>query len=329
MKNNTNNLIDSDHLENQNNQHTHYNLEFLGNGKEWFKIIIINWLLTILTLGIYYPWARAKSLRYMYGKTVLNNEHFHFSGTGKEMFRGFIKVILGYVLLSVLIGVISLITPILAGVVLYLVVFLFIPFAIHGSFKYKMSRTSYRGIRFGYRGERKEFILNFIKWVFLTIITLGIYSFWLEMNVRKYTHENIRYGDVEFTNTSDGGDWFGVMFFGYIKTIFSFGIYVFWWQRDIFDYYINNIGMKKGDQIVKCHSTATGGDFFELIIGNLFIIIFSFGLGIAWVDIRTQKFIFEHIKMEGNINFSEISQTEEEYKDAFGEDAMDFFEIEI
>mgnify|MGYP000272311800 CR=1 FL=1 len=59
------------------------------------------------------------------------------------------------------------------------------------------------------------------------------------------------------------------------------------------------------------------------------IYLFSFGLGIAWADMRIQKFIFDHIKMEGDINFTEISQTEEEYKDAFGEDAMDFFEIEI
>jgi uncharacterized membrane protein YjgN (DUF898 family) len=149
------------------------------------------------------------------------------------------------------------------------------------------------------------------------------------MKVRKYTHENIRYGDVEFTNTSDGGDWLGVVLIGYFASIFSLGIYFFWWQKDIFEYYINNIGMKKGDQIVKCYSTATGGGFFKLIMGNLLIIIFSFGLGIAWADMRIQKFIFDHIKMEGDINFTEISQTEEEYKDAFGEDAMDFFEIEI
>ena len=319
--------IKSDNLEN--NCEQSYNLQFLGSGKEWFKIIIINWLLTALTLGIYYPWARAKSLRYIYGKTVLNNEHFHFSGTGKEMFRGFIKVILGYVLLLIVFFFLNLINPILAVILLYLAILFFIPFAIHGSFKYKMSRTSYRGIRFGYRGDRKEFILNFIKWIFLTIITLGIYSFWMDMQVRKYTHENIRYGDVEFTNTSKGGDWLGVVLIGYFASVFSLGIYFFWWQKDIFEYYINNIGMKKGDQIVKCRSTATGGGFFKLIMGNLLIIIFSFGLGIAWADMRIQKFIFDHIKMEGDINFTEISQTEEEYKDAFGEDAMDFFEIEI
>ena len=319
--------IKSDNLEN--NCEQSYNLQFLGSGKEWFKIIIINWLLTVLTLGIYYPWARAKSLRYIYGKTVLNNEHFHFSGTGKEMFRGFIKVILGYVLLLIVFFFLNLINPILAVILLYLAILFFIPFAIHGSFKYKMSRTSYRGIRFGYRGDRIEFILNFIKWIFLSIITLGIYSFWMDMQVRKYTHENIRYGDVEFTNTSKGGDWLGVVLIGYFASVFSLGIYFFWWQKDIFEYYINNIGMKKGDQIVKCRSTATGGGFFKLIMGNLLIIIFSFGLGIAWADMRIQKFIFDHIKMEGDINFTEISQTEEEYKDAFGEDAMDFFEIEI
>ena len=327
MNDNTNNPIESDIIENHNKQN--YHLEFLGNGKEWFKIIIINWLLTVLTLGIYYPWARAKSLRYIYGKTVLNNEHFHFSGTGKEMFRGFIKVLLGYVLLGVLYIVLSSINAFLALVVIYLLFILIIPFAIHGSFKYKMSRTSYRGIRFGYRGERKEFVLSFFKWIFLSIITLGIYSYWMQMNVRKYTHENIRYGDVEFTNTSNGGDWFGVLLIGYLLSVISLGVYFFWWQRDIFEYYINNIGMKKGNQIVKCNSTATGGGFFKLIMGNLLIIVFSFGLGIAWADMRNQKFIFDHIKMEGNINFSEISQTEEEYKDALGEDAMDFFEIEI
>ncbi|WP_410482280.1 DUF898 family protein [Riemerella anatipestifer] len=53
-----------------------------------------------------------------------------------------------------------------------------IPFAIHGSFRYRMSRTSYRGIRFGYRGNRKEFIKKFLKWTLFTIVTFGIYAAW-------------------------------------------------------------------------------------------------------------------------------------------------------
>lgn len=44
---------------------------------------------------------------------------------------------------------------------------------------------------------------------------------------------------------------------------------------------------------------------------------------------RTQKFICANVKMEGDINIDEIHQNEEEYTNAFGEDAMDFFEIDL
>lgn len=83
------------------NQTQNYRLEFFGKGSDYFAIMIVNWLLTLITLGFYYPWARAKRLRYVYGQTALNDERFHFAGTGKEMFRGFIKIILFYIAVMV------------------------------------------------------------------------------------------------------------------------------------------------------------------------------------------------------------------------------------
>jgi len=44
---------------------------------------------------------------------------------------------------------------------------------------------------------------------------------------------------------------------------------------------------------------------------------------------RTQRFIWNHIKMEGDINLNEIHQTEEEYTNAFGEGALDFFDFDL
>lgn len=308
-----------------------YRFEFFGKGSEYFAIVIVNWLLTIVTLGFYYPWARAKKLRYVYGQTALNDERFHFSGTGKEMFRGFIKVILFYIAVVVFYVLLLVVveSPSLAILFLYLAIFAIVPFAIHGSLRYRMSRTSYRGIRFGYRGNRNELVKNFFKWVFFTIITFGIYGSWLLMNVRKYTHKNIRYGDVEFSNNANGLDWFLLNLKGYFFTIITLGIYFFWWKSKIFAYYIDNMKMIKDEQNIKCSSTATGTGFFELLVINFFISAFTFGFGKAWVDMRTQKFIFENIKMEGDINIDEIHQTEEEYTNAFGEDTMDFFEIDL
>ena len=308
-----------------------YRLAFFGKGTDYFSIMIVNWLLTLITLGIYYPWARAKRLKYIYGNTALNNERFHFSGTGKEMFFGFIKIILFY--FAVMATYVLLITvaesPILALIILYLAIFAITPFAIHGSFRYRMSRTSYRGIRFGYRGDRNEFVRNFLEWAFFTVISLGIYGAWLQMNIRRYTHEHIRYGEVEFANDANGADWFILNLKGYILTILTLGIYLFWWQRSIFSYYIDNLSMSKGEQNIRCYSTATGGGFFKLLVVNLLLIVFTLGFGKAWADMRTQKFLCDHIEMEGDIAINEINQTEEEYTNAFGEDAMDFFEIDL
>lgn len=308
-----------------------YKFEFWGTGMEYFEILIINWVLTLITLGMYYPWAKANRLRYMYGNTMLDDQRFHFSGTGKEMFKGFIKLILIYI--GIMVVYFSLIyfikSPILALLFLYMAILAIIPFAIHGSMRYRMSRTSYRGIRFGYRGDRGEFTKKFYLDLFLTIITLGIYGSWFQMNLLRYTHEHVRYGDVEFSNDSNGGDWFVLNLKGYILTVLTLGIYSFWWHSERFEYYINNISAYKGDQKLRCRSTATGGDFFGLLVVNFLIVVFTLGFGKAWADVRTQKFICEHVEINGNINLAEITQTEEEYINAFGEDTLDFFDIDI
>lgn len=312
------------------NQAQKYQLQFFGDGGAYFKILIVNFILILLTLGFYYPWARAKKLRYIFGQAALNDEHFHFSGTGKEMFKGFIKFILYFVVIGIIAGLLfKFVSPILAIPFLYIGLLAIVPLVIHGSYRYRMSRTSYRGIRFGYRGDRNEFIGNFFKWLLLTILTLGIYGFWLQMHVRRYTHQNIRYGDVEFSNDASGTDWFFLNLKGFFLTLITLGIYIFWWEKDIFNFYINHMEMTKGEQEVKCFSTATGGGVFKLEIVNFLMIVFSLGIAIPWAEIRSYKFFWGHIEMEGDINLNEIHQTEEEYKEAFGDVGMDLLDIDL
>jgi len=309
---------------------TDYQLEFNGKGSEFFSVTIVNWLLTILTLGFYYPWAKARKLQFLYGETSLNGDSFSFHGTGKEMFRGFIKAILiiGF-LYSLFFLFLYLKLPVLAIVILYLGILALVPFAIHGSYRYRMSRTSWRGIRFGYRGNRKEFSINFFKWLFFTIFSFGIYGSWMSINMRNYILGNIRFGDVEFNSDGDGGDYFMLNLKGYLLTVCTLGIYAFWWQQELFEYYINNLSMSKGDKEIALNSTVTGGGFFKLAIVNILIIIGTLGIGYAWVVTRTMKYIFENIEMEGNIDLNLLSQTEENYKDATGEDIGDFLDMDF
>ena len=46
-------------------------LDFGGSGFEYFKIWIVNILLILITLGVYYPWAKVRNQRYFLCKTQL------------------------------------------------------------------------------------------------------------------------------------------------------------------------------------------------------------------------------------------------------------------
>lgn len=307
-----------------------YSLGFHGTGSELFGIIIVNWLLSIITLGFYYPWAKAKQLSYMFGATSLNNDRFAFHGTGKEMFKGFIKALIIFVVLYGIL-IVSMMNQLLyIGLgIFYLGLIALVPLAIHGTYKYRMSRTSWRGIRFGYRGERGELFSVFIKGILLTVLSIGIYGSWFAMNLRNYIFSNIKFGNIEFKSNASGSRYFVLVLKGYFLSIITLGIYSFWWMSEIFAFYVNNITMHKDEQEIRLKSTATGVGFLGLILGNLIIIVFTLGLGFAWTQVRTMNFIANNIELEGNIDLDTINQTEEEFTDATGEDVSDFLDLDI
>src|SRR5687768_2531582 len=74
-------------------EHRTYSLGFYGKGMEYFKIQIVNTILSILTLSLYYPWAKEKSLKYLYNKNTFEGTPFVFTGTGREMFKGYVKAL--------------------------------------------------------------------------------------------------------------------------------------------------------------------------------------------------------------------------------------------
>lgn len=307
-----------------------YKLSFHGMGGEYFGVVIVNWLLTAITLGFYYPWAKANQLKYLYGASALNGDRFAFHGTGKEMFKGFIKAILIFVIIYGGFIVFFAMDMLGIGVLFfYLAILAIIPLAIHGSYRYRMSRTSWRGIRFGYRGNRKELIINFFKWFVFTLLTLGIYGSWFSMNLRKYVLDHVRLGSLEFNYKGEGGDFFLLNLKGYFLSIITLGIFMFWWQADLFAYYVDNLTVNKDGKQIRFKSTATGSDFFILLIVNLLLLICTLGLGYAWVVTRTMDFVLSKIQMEGDIDLNTISQTEGHFTDATGEDVGDILDLDF
>ena len=148
------------------------NFRFTGDSLEYFKIWIVNILLTIITLGIYSPWAKVRTLRYFHGNTWLNDSSFAYLADPVKILKGRI-IALG---LLAIYWVCVKFSPqyslwALSGLVLLL------PFILVTSMAFRMRNTAYRNIRFHFRCDYLSAYRMFILPIgFILIITAVIYT---------------------------------------------------------------------------------------------------------------------------------------------------------
>lgn len=122
-------------------------LVFHGTGKGYFKIWIVNILLTIVTLGIFGAWALVRSKRYFYNNTELSGSRFDYKATGGTIFVSWLCFIIYiFSLEGALIGGHS-----LTGGVLGLLLILFLPYLLVQSIRYQMQSTTLNNVRFNFK----------------------------------------------------------------------------------------------------------------------------------------------------------------------------------
>jgi uncharacterized membrane protein YjgN (DUF898 family) len=130
--------------------------EFNGTIKEFLPLWLKTLGLTLVTLGIYRFWATAEIRRYLWSSTEILDEPLEFTGTGKELFIGFLLALLLFILPVSLLnfGLPFLFKsfPAQVGGILtlfYLYIFVITNFAMYRAQRYRLTRTLWRGIRGG------------------------------------------------------------------------------------------------------------------------------------------------------------------------------------
>jgi len=304
---------------------------FTGRGSDLFAVLIVNWLLTMLTLGLYYPWAKARRLQYYYEHTELDGHPLHFHGSGRELFVGFILAVGLLVLLYVgFLGLVLTGAEAPAFLLLFGGLLALVPLILHGTYRYRAARSSWRGIRFGYRGGRGALYSIFLRDGLLTVLTLGIYSSWFVMHLRNYVLGNLRWGSSRFTYRGDGLAFLLLNLKGYFLTLVTLGIYWFWWQRDLFHYHVDNLSWEFADgRSLRFKGKASGPGFMGLIIVNLLLVVLTLGIGYAWAEVRTMRFILDHVELDGDADLDGVLQTEQEQQGAVAEELGDLLDIGI
>jgi uncharacterized membrane protein YjgN (DUF898 family) len=75
-------------------------------------------------------------------------------------------------------------------------------------------------------------------------------------------------------------------------------------------------------------ATITGFSLFRLLLGNLFVIVLTLGLGWPWATVRTMRFWCRNLSLEGAVDLAAIQQ-EAQPASATGEGLLGLLEADL
>jgi uncharacterized membrane protein YjgN (DUF898 family) len=285
-------------------------LFFHGSGRSLFSIYIVNMLLTLISLGVYYFWGKVRVRSYLLSESEFEGDRFAYHGTGKELLIGFLKAgLLVGVPLVLLRTVVPLlgrgpVFRILAGVASYFIILVVIPFAMVGARRYRLSRTSWRGIRFSFRGEAIAFIKLFLTGSLLTSLTLGIYYPFFETRRYGFMVSHSYLGNQKFAFDGQGRGLFGRYLLTLFLTPFTLGLCWLWFLARKQRYFWEHTTFGGA----RFHSEVTGGRIFLLYLGNGLLLLLTLGFGWPWAVVRSIRFTFRYLSLEGPLDEASIQQ---------------------
>ena len=119
---------------------------FSGKTGEFFKIWMVNILLTICTVGIYSAWAKVRTKRYFYGNTSINGDSFAYHADP-------VSILVARLIVAVLIvgGGYWAGEKILGNAIYLTFLSLFLPWAMVRGFAFNARNSSYRNVRFHFQ----------------------------------------------------------------------------------------------------------------------------------------------------------------------------------
>jgi len=265
-------------------------------------------LLSIFTLGIYSFWGRTEIRRYLYNEVLAGDDRFEWHGTPLELLIGWLKAIA--ILIVIYVGFFlatlsgSEWVKIGAVLLLYLGIFALMPFILVGSTRYRLSRTSLRGIRFSSSARVGEFAKLYFKGLFFTLLTLGFYSPWFANNIVGYLTKTTRYGDQSFNYDGEGKTLFGpyvAMLFLLLPTLYLISFWYLARQQRHF-YCHTTFGAARFD------CTIRGRQLLWMMFSNALLVIFTLGIGYPWAVIRNLRLQCETVRLYGNVDLTSVNQ---------------------
>jgi uncharacterized membrane protein YjgN (DUF898 family) len=187
---------------------------FSGTGAEYFGIWIVNVLLTIITLGIYAAWAKVRRTRYFYDNTRLNGSSFEYHGNAVAILKGRIialVLVFGYQFAFKF--------SMILGWTLFALVAAVFPWLMWKSLQFKLYNSSYRGIRFGFRGSLEKAYQAYLLMPLAALFTMYLAMPVAHQQIKQFQHDESRFGRTHFSFHATIGQFYKIYLIGFLVMV--------------------------------------------------------------------------------------------------------------
>ncbi len=332
--------------------------EFTGNGKEFFRIWIVNLFLSVLTLGIYSAWAKVRTQRYFYSHTHLDGTCFEYTANPKQILLG--RVIAVFVLAVTYLG--QSFFPEFSYWILLPAVFI-LPWIILKSLQFRARNSVYRNIQFHFRGNYQEAVLTIVGYSLLSVLSLGLLSGFALKKYYEFVVTNSGYGDTHFLFETTTGEYYkfivtlilllivlaltvsfglGIIFFA-ISTLFETSqelaaqfitgglLLVYVWQFAFIKARTVNL-MYSGILVPEWYTfdtSITTWDVFKLYIINGILILLTLGLYIPFAKIKMAQYRVDHLQLRSTQSLDQFEFSQDPAVNAIGQEVGDIFDFGV
>ena len=327
--------------------------EFTGNASEYFRIWIVNTLLTILTLGIYSAWAKVRNKQYFY-------RHLRVDGSSFEYLANPVAILKGRLIAAAALGLLfgsQYYSPILYGALL-VALLLVTPWVVVKALAFNARNSAYRNIRFAFVGRTGEAAGLYLGMTLLNVVSCGTGLPYVEWRFTSFFVWRHLYGDLPFRWHSQSSQYYKAYLVALALAVPGFvmlvalmftltrgrspedmnavflpvmaGFYAYllvpgaFLRASLANLLYN--GMQIGEH--RLSSRQRGSELLALYVTNLLGIILSLGLLIPWAKVRLAAYRARCLTLHATGSLRAERLVDEEHS-AIGEGMTDLGDFDL
>ncbi len=240
------------------------------------RIALRNTFFNLLTLGFYRFWGKTRLRRYLWGNIRFHGDALEYTGLPKELFIGFLIALAVLVPLAVAFGIADFYSAGwgVAGQstvqTAYSVVLLFLfQFAYFRARRYRLTRTTWRGIRGGQTGSSVKYALMWLGHLILLGFSLGLTVPLRNTVLQRFRLNNTWLGDRKFEFDGRARDLFGRWFLAWLFFIPTLGLTYVWYRAAELRYFARRTSFEN----LRLDLAVTGGQIFGIYAWFLLAVI--------------------------------------------------------